>query len=244
MSKLVFVFVSMLLVSSAGHSAVDPAVDKSIRDSLRVMLPGLAPDEINDTPVDNLYEVVFGTKLVYITGDGRFLMQGKIIDLETRSEITEDRMSALKTDAMAAVSEENMIIYGPENPKHTVTIFTDIDCGYCRKMHAQMDQYEAQGIRVRYLFYPRAGVGSDSYTKAVSVWCADDRHGAMDMAKAGQSVPTKTCDNPVADHHALGQSFGIQGTPALVLENGEVIPGYVPADKLRRALDRSAQFGG
>lgn len=244
MSKLAFFFVSMLLLSSAGHSAVDPGIDKSIRDSLKVLLPGLVPDEVNETPVDNLYEVVFGAQLVYVTGDGRFLMQGKIIDLETRTEITEERMSALKTGALAAVSEERMIIYGPEKPKHTVTIFTDIDCGYCRKLHAQMDQYKAQGIRVRYLFYPRAGVGSDSYNKAVSVWCADDRHEAMDSAKAGKSVPAKTCDNPVAEHYALGQSFSIQGTPALVLEGGEVIPGYVAADKLRRALDRSNSTGG
>jgi thiol:disulfide interchange protein DsbC len=135
-----------------------------------------------------------------------------------------------------------MVIYAPEEARHTVTVFTDIDCGFCRRLHAEMDQYHAQGIAIRYLFYPRAGIGSDSYAKAVSVWCADDRKGAMDDAKAGKSVPAKSCENPVEEHYELGQQMRLQGTPALVLADGEVVPGYVPADKLRRALDQ--RFGG
>jgi thiol:disulfide interchange protein DsbC len=224
--------------------AVDDAVDERVRESLRVLLPGLVPDSVNATPVDNLYEVVFGTQIVYVTGDGRFLLQGKIIDLETRTEVTDARLSDLKRDAMAAVSEDTMVIYGPEDPKYRVTVFTDIDCGFCRKLHAEMDQYNAEGIEIRYLFYPRAGIGSPSFDKAVSVWCADDRHAAMDDAKAGRSIAQRKCDNPVAEHHALGQAFSIQGTPALVLDSGEVVPGYVPPAKLRQALDRQAATGG
>jgi thiol:disulfide interchange protein DsbC len=119
-----------------------------------------------------------------------------------------------------------------------VSIFTDIDCGFCRRLHAEMAQYNKQGIAVRYLFYPRAGIGSDSYKKAVSVWCADDRQAAMDSAKAGNEVPEKTCENPVEAHYELGQQMRVQGTPAIVLEDGEMVPGYVPPDKLRRALDQ------
>ena len=242
--RMIVTTILAMVLAGGAVAAADGTAEERVRNSLKVLLPGLVPDSVNDTPVDNLYEVTFGTKIVYVTGDGRFLLQGKIIDLETRSELTEERLSKLKTAAMASLSEDSMVIYGPDEPKHTVTVFTDIDCGYCRKLHSEMDKYKEQGIRIRYLFYPRSGLDSPSYNKAVSVWCADDRHHAMDEAKAGRSVEPRTCENPVAEHHALGQSFSIQGTPALVLDDGEVVPGYVPADKLRAALDRKAGSGG
>ena len=138
---------------------------------------------------------------------------------------------------LSKIDEDRMIVYGPDDAKHTITVFTDIDCGFCRRLHSEMDQYNKQGIAIRYLFYPRAGIGSDSYNKAVSVWCADDRHAAMDAAKAGKDIPSKTCDNPVEAHYELGQQMRVQGTPALVLSDGEIVPGYVPPAKLRRALD-------
>jgi thiol:disulfide interchange protein DsbC len=227
---------------AAAPQAVDPAIETKIRSSLRVLLPGLRPDSVRATPIPDLYELAFGPRIVYITGDGRFLVQGKLVDLETRTEITDERLTELKLAALNAVSEDRMVVFAPERPRHMVTVFTDIDCGFCRRLHAEMDQYHAQGIAIRYLFYPRAGVGSDSYAKAVSVWCADDRKGAMDDAKAGRDVPPKTCENPVEQHYELGQQMRIQGTPALVLADGEVVPGYVPADKLGRALDQ--RFGG
>lgn len=241
MKKLIVALCSLALLAGAAVAEsvdVDRATDQKIRNSLRVLLPGLLPDTIRTTPIDNLYEITFGSRLVYVTADGRYLFQGKLIDLETRVEITDERLSELKMAAMAKIGEDQMLIYGPDDAKHTVTVFTDIDCGFCRRMHKEMDQYNKQGIRIRYLFYPRAGIESDSYDKAVSVWCADDRKAAMDAAKAGKDIPARKCENPVAMHHALGQSMRLSGTPALVLKDGEIVPGYVPADKLRRALDQ------
>jgi thiol:disulfide interchange protein DsbC len=243
------IFISILFVLLLSGSVFAEKVDKEteakIRSSLSVLLPGLVPDEIRPTPVANLFEVTFGGRIVYLTADGRYLLQGKIIDLETRAEITEERLSELKAAALAAIGEDRMVIYGPDDAKDTVTVFTDIDCGYCRKLHSEMARYNEEGIRIRYLFYPRAGVGSDSYKKAVSVWCADDRRAAMDLAKAGKEIPQLDCDNPVEDHYNLGQTIGVTGTPALLLEGGEMVPGYVPAHKLRKALDtRREQTGG
>jgi len=242
MNRFRLLLISAVLLFGNVHAAqaaeVDAATEDAIRSSLKVLLPGLLPDTIRSTPVENLYEITFGTRIVYITADGRFLLQGKLVDLETRSEITEERLSELKQAALQQVGEDRMVIYSPEDPRHAVTVFTDIDCGFCRRLHAEMDQYNKQGIAIRYLFYPRAGIGSDSYGKAVSVWCADDRHAAMDAAKAGEAVPTKTCDNPVDAHYELGQQMRISGTPALVRSDGEIVPGYVPPDKLRRALDQ------
>jgi thiol:disulfide interchange protein DsbC len=244
MKALLFALV-FLLLAAAAQAQVEPATQEKIRSSLAVLLPGLSPDAILSTPIEGLYEVTFGTRIVYITADGRYLIQGKVVDLETRTEITEQRLSKLKQAALAEIGEDRMVIYGPDDPRHTITVFTDIDCGFCRKLHSEMNTYNEQGIQIRYLFYPRAGIGSESYDKAVSVWCADDRKTAMDTAKAGKAIPARKCENPVAEHHALGQAMRIQGTPALVLDDGEILPGYVPADKLRRALDqRRAQPGG
>lgn len=244
MIKKTLLALCALVLAGSALAEVDQATDERIRNSLQVLLPGLRPDGLRATPVDDLYEVTFGTRVVYVTGDGRYLLQGKLIDLETRTEITEKRLTELKMAAMAQVGEDQMIIYGPDDADYTVTVFTDIDCGFCRKLHADMDKYNAAGIRIRYLFYPRAGIGSESYDKAVSVWCADDRKAAMNAAKAGQPIAMKTCENPVAEHHALGQAMRLQGTPALVLEDGEMLPGYVPADKLRRLLDQRRAAGG
>lgn len=236
---------ALLLSGSVFAEPVDKATEAKIRNSLSVLLPGLLPDEIRSTPVPNLFEVTFGGRIVYLTADGRYLLQGKIIDLETRTEITEERLSELKSAALAKIKEDQMVIYGPDDAKDTVTVFTDIDCGYCRKLHSEMARYNEEGIRIRYLFYPRAGIGSDSYKKAVSVWCADDRRAAMDQAKAGKDIPQRDCENPVEEHYNLGQAVGVTGTPALLLEGGELVPGYVPAHKLRKALDaRREQTGG
>ena len=129
-----------------------------------------------------------------------------------------------------------MVVFSPEKYDHTVTVFTDIDCGYCRKLHNEMNGYHDNGIRVRYMFFPRAGVGSDSYQKAVSVWCADDRNEAMTQAKQGRPLPEKQCENPVREELLLGRLLGVNGTPAIFLESGEMIPGYVPPDKLKAIL--------
>lgn len=245
MKIFAFALCSLLLAGSAQAQEVSQDIQDQIRNSLKILLPGIKPDEIRATPLDNLYEVTFGGRLVYLTADGRYLIQGKMIDLETRTEITEERLSELKMAALAEVGEDQMVIYGPEDAKDTVTVFTDIDCGYCRKLHSEMARYNEAGIRIRYLFYPRAGIGSESYDKAVSVWCADDRKVAMNQAKAGQEIPARTCENPVDEHYALGQTMRVTGTPALLLEGGEMVPGYVPADKLRKALDaRRAESGG
>ena len=120
--------------------------------------------------------------------------------------------------------------------QHTVTVFTDIDCGYCRKMHSQMAAYNKEGIKIRYLMFPREGVNSDSFNKAVAVWCADDRQDAMTKAKRGEEIARKTCDNPVEAQFELGQKLGVRGTPSMILEDGEMIPGYVPPTQLAQLL--------
>jgi thiol:disulfide interchange protein DsbC len=134
-----------------------------------------------------------------------------------------------------------MIAFKPKSSKHLVYVFTDIDCGYCRKLHSEIDQYLTEGIEIRYLFFPRAGEGSDSYKKAVSVWCADDRNTALTKAKRGDTIEERQCDNPVDQHLTLGTQMGAAGTPMLVTEKGNILPGYVPAGQLAKILAQESE---
>jgi len=234
--------VSLLLSTQAVANKVENTeIIQNITKNLQTLIP-VEPDQINTTPVEGLYEVMYGPRLVYVTEDGRFLLQGSIIDMQTRENITEPRLMKAKIDAVEAVGVDNMLIFSPPEGtevKHRVNVFTDIDCGYCRKLHAEMAAYNKDGIEIRYLFYPRAGRGSESYNKAVRVWCAKDRLEAMDIAKAGDPVTgsNTNCENPVDDHMTLGTMVGVTGTPALVLDDGQLLPGYVPADRLIKMLD-------
>ena len=130
-----------------------------------------------------------------------------------------------------------MIVFAPEVVRHTITVFTDVDCGYCARMHRQMADYNRLGIKIRYTAFPRAGVGSSTWDKMVSVWCAKDQHNAITDAKAGNAIEPRSCPNPVREQYEAGRAIGVTGTPALVLESGEIIPGYVPPDELASRLD-------
>lgn len=233
---LLLLFWLMPLAGLAQQDSTGADIER-IHQSLGALLKSLEKKDITPTPIPGLYEVMLGAKVFYVSADGRYLIQGKMVDLETGQDLTEAKVSTARKRAVDAVGEENMIIFGPDNARHTITVFTDIECGYCRKLHSQIDDYGRQGIRIRYLFYPRAGLDSEAARKAVAVWCADDRHEAMGRAKQGKEVEYRECENPVKEHYMLGQTVGVTGTPALVLENGELIPGYIPPKRLRRILD-------
>ena len=214
-----------------------PAVKRPDLTRLQAVLKDEKPDSVTVTPIPGIYEVVIGGQVLYLSEDGRFAIQGEIVDLGSRDNLTENRRSEIRSKAIADIGEDKMVVFTPEGPvKHTVTVFTDIDCGYCRKMHTQMAGYNKEGIKIRYLWFPREGIGSESYNKAVSVWCADDRRDALTKAKRGESVEHKTCDNPVQAEYELGQKLGVRGTPSLVLESGEMIPGYVSPTQLVQLL--------
>jgi len=210
------------------------------KDDIAAMVPGLTADDVTESPIPGVYEVVVGGQIVYITGDKRYLIKGEIVDLSTNQSVTESRRSSVRLQQMAQVKESEMIIFEPENPKHTITVFTDIDCGYCRKLHQEMDQMQALGIRVRYMFYPRMGPGSEGWAKAEAVWCSDDRQQALTDAKQGKKIDAPSCGaTPVAAEYEMGNRIGVRGTPAIMTEDGSLLPGYVPAAELAAYLDKS-----
>lgn len=207
---------------------------------LQAALRGEKPDTINPAAIPGLYEVVIGGQVYYLSEDGHYIVQGDIIDLNSRDNLTENRRGELRDKALAALDEKDMVVFAPTGPvRHTVTVFTDIDCPYCRKMHSQISAYNKEGIKVRYLLFPREGIGSESYNKAVSVWCSSDRQDAFTKAKRGDKIESKTCDNPVRAQFELGQKLGVQGTPTIILESGDVLPGYVPPTQLSELLAKN-----
>jgi thiol:disulfide interchange protein DsbC len=214
------------------------SVEQQIRENLRIKLPDLKVDLVQPSELPGLYEVVFGTNIVYVDQSVRYLLNGDLFDLQEKKSVTAARLEALRADLLGKLDEKDMIIYAGKSPQHTVTVFTDISCGYCRKLHSEIEDYMAAGIRIRYLAFPRAGAGSPAAKTAESVWCADDPNDAMTKAKQGSEIENRTCENPIDAHYALGQQFGINGTPALILDDGTIVPGYVPADKLKAMLDQ------
>jgi thiol:disulfide interchange protein DsbC len=212
------------------------ASEDDVKGALAKAMPSVKIDSIKPSEIKGVLEVMVGANLFYVSEDGKYLLQGHLIDLASRTDLTEEKLSGARKLALDKVGEKNMIIFKPKIGKYHVSVFTDIDCGYCRKLHSEIDKYLAEGIEVRYLFYPRAGKGSDSYKKAVSVWCADDRNKALTEAKKGATPKEKTCDNPVDQHMELAQDFDARGTPLIVTEKGNLLPGYVPATQLAEVL--------
>ncbi len=237
LARGLFTALSLALATSLMAAPTQENADiEQVRQGMLKLLSGRAPDSIAASPIPGVYEVLVGAQLYYVSADGKYLLNGKLYDIEKREELTSPKMDKVRAEMIEQVGEENMVIFAPEKYDHTVTVFTDIDCGYCRKLHAEIKQYNDLGIRVRYLMFPRAGIGSPSYQKAVNVFCADDRNKAMTRAKKGDDLEERNCENPVAKEYSLGQALGVNGTPAIFLESGELVPGYVPAARMASML--------
>lgn len=205
---------------------------KQVKAELIRSFPELSAATVKPAPVPGLYEIEFDAKVFYATENGKYLFMGDLVDLNAHTNLTEARRAAIRMRMLDDVGEENMIVIGPEKPKRTVTVFTDVDCPYCAKFHLDVPTLNKHGVKVRYLFYPRTGLNSESYRRAVAVWCADDRVKAIGIAKAGGQLNMKTCPNPVEKDYRLGERLEISGTPTIFLDNGKMIPGYVPAPQL------------
>ena len=229
MNYLIRIFLLVFSVIVAGPVAADDGIAE-LRDSLAKRLPQFDVSMIDKTPIDGVYQVIIGGQVLYMTRDARYMIDGNLIDLSTKKNYSEDAMAVIRLSEIEKLGEDKMIVYTPEKVKHTITVVTDIDCPYCRRLHSEMDQYLAGGVQVRYIFMPLKGQGD--YRTTVSVWCSKDQNEALDMAKAGAEMEVKDCDNPIEEHLKISRSLGVRGTPAIILQDGSMLPGYVPANKL------------
>ncbi len=208
-----------------------------VEERIRELAPNAESIAVSETPVEGILQVQIQGDIVYTSSDGRYLFQGRLIDLDTRDDLTEKAKSVQRKELMGGIDSSKQIAFEADKPEYELIVFTDIDCGYCRKLHSQMAEYNEQGIGIRYMSFPRAGIGSNSYSKYVSVWCAEDQKSALTEAKLGNEPEPLQCDNPVAEQYQLGIAMGVTGTPALLMNDGQLIPGYVPPDKLKERLE-------
>ena len=227
----------LLAIGAGGASAADPAEQK-VRDAIKTLVPDARIDSVTASDLPGFYEVILGGQPLYVSADGRYLMSGALWDIGAKRNLTDARLAGLRKGALDGVGANERIIYPASQPKHVITVFTDIDCGYCRRLHQQMAEYNNAGITVEYLFFPRSGIGSESYDKAVSVWCAADRNVALTKAKNGEAVENKTCTNPIAAQFDLGHKVGVSGTPAVIAEDGTQIGGYLTPEQMIARLDQ------
>jgi len=234
-------FGALALAALSTGASADPAAEQKVKDALKAFAPGVQIDAVAPSPMPGVYEVITSGHIAYVSADGKYLIRGDLVDMTSKREITNERTGELRKVALDAIPDSKHIVYPAKQAKHEITVFTDIDCGYCRKLHAHMSEYNDRGITVKYLFFPRAGLASDSYNKAVSVWCAADRGKALTDAKSGHDPEVKTCDNPVTEEFQLGVKVGVAGTPAIFAESGAQIGGYLTPDQMMSKLESLKQ---
>jgi len=236
------IFLAIILTSVSG---IILAKDKFelVEERIRELAPAAKSIAVSETRMNGILQVQIEGDIVYATEDGRYLIQGRVIDMDTREDLTEMAKAELRKELLLGIDVDKQIGFVPEQTTYDLTVFTDIDCGYCRKLHSQMAEYNQQGIAIHYMAFPRAGIGSESYDKFVSVWCADDQQEAMTAAKTGTDPEPRQCDNPIAEQYQLGIALGVTGTPAIMTSDGQLIPGYVPPETLRERLDGMSAAG-
>jgi len=236
--RLLIAIVSTGLMILGARTPLAEDTPEALGRLLAERLPGVGVEHIKPSPIPGLYQVSFAGGVLYVSEDGRYVVSGRIIEWATGRDLTEAVLGERRLALLAGMPESKMIRFeAAGEAKHTLTTFTDVDCPYCRRMHAEMPALNRSGVRVRYLLFPRTGVGSPSYKKAVSVWCAEDRHAEMTLAKRGETPTPRDCEHPVDEHMRLAEALGITGTPMTITDTGERIMGYVPAPELLRRLE-------
>lgn len=227
-----------------GAGAKAPAAAGTPEANARAALTSIAPsvviDHVGPAPVPGFQETVVNGQTIYVSDDGRYLLQGALFDVTARRDLSQATLARVRRGVLDGIPAKDRIVFAPPTPKYTVTVFTDVECGYCRRLHQDIAQYNARGIAVEYVAYPRMGPGSEDFAKMEAVWCSADRRKALTDAKDGRNVPRRACTSPVMMQYEAGRRVGLTGTPMIITEAGQVMPGYMPPDELRAALDRLA----
>lgn len=235
------VIIAATFAFASAQAGEDNAELEQIRQKVGGMFDSIDPADIDVSPVDGWFTIHKGPVVAYVSADGRYLLQGDMIDLDQSINLSEEIRVETRRELMATVSDEEVISFTPEEVKYSVSIFTDVECTYCRRMHSQIDEYMARGIEVRYLMYPRNGPATRAWNTAEEVWCAADRKNALTMAKLDREFASASCDaSIIQDHYVIGKDVGLNGTPAIVFPDGTLVSGYMTPDQLTAALESMA----
>jgi thiol:disulfide interchange protein DsbC len=240
-------------LACAGQAAAQSAVPAAAKSDPRSVIAhhlDVPAEAVRKTVLPGIYEVARGGEVLYVSADGRYALSGELYETGSGRNLTERRRTEARVAALRNVPDSDAIVYTPKaQPRYTVTVFTDVDCPYCRKLHSEIAEYVKLGVRIRYLSFPRTGPDTESWRKAEAVWCAADRRDALTRATAGGEVAATTAcaDNPVKRSYELGEELGVRGTPAIFTERGEYLPSYYAPDRLiqrLKELDAAAGHGG
>ena len=212
------------------------AGEAEVRAALQQLSPAAKIESLTEQPGTGYYEAVLDGQILYVSADGASVFAGELWRVDGHRNLTALRKNELRRDALSKVGAQDRIVFAAANPKHTVTVFTDFDCGYCQRMHRDIAEYNQRGISVEYVLFPRGGLNSSSFDKAVSVWCAADRKEAFTLAKHGGEPAPAKCENRIESHYALATRIGVTGTPMVIDQRGEMV-GYLPPDQLLARLD-------
>lgn len=233
--KPVAVKTDVVKTDKAGETPA--AIKEALQRLLRIDMGKVS---LKPSVISGIYEVSVGSEVIYMTEDGHYMIIGDVRDAKTGENITEKKRSEMRLATIKSIKEADTIVFKPKETKYVVHVFTDVDCPYCAKFHQEMSKLNEFGIEIRYLAFPRSPEGSEDFNKMISVWCSKDRPQALTDAKSGKEIEKATCDNPVKQELEIGRSVGVSGTPALILPNGELLPGYLPAERLASYLKESA----
>lgn len=229
-------FALVLAIGASAYAGEPTPIEKTIKQ----LQPTSQILSVKETPLKGLFEVTMKDfDPVYMSEDGRYFIGGQLMHMRDDGKVlnlTEEKLRAERRGWLQQVPEADQIVFGPKKPKAKVYVFTDVDCGYCRKFHTEVEDFTAMGVEVHYLAYPRGGTASEAFTKMQNVWCAKDRKAALTKVKAGGDIPAAACNSPVTKQYNLGQTVGVKGTPAVFLEDGSQIGGYLSPEQLKKAL--------
>ena len=234
------ILIALALVAASTAALADDA-DKAVRDAFHALLPNAKIDRVVKSELPGFYEVIVSGQVVYISNDGKYLLQGNLYDVPAKKSLTEARLSGIRADALRSLPAGKMMTFAPEHPKHTVTVFTDVDCPYCRQFHKNIAAYNAIGIAVNYVLFP-LDIHPGADKKAEAVWCSSNRNATYTAAMNGQDPGTAKCSNPVAETKALSIAIGIDSTPTVLAADGTHINGTIAMNppQLLAELDRLA----
>jgi len=233
--------------AAAKPAAAKPAAgtpDARAVEAVRALNPQVEVERVTASPMPGFREAIVAGQVVYVSDDGRYLFLpgsgGALFDVAAKKNLSEDAMAGMRKELIATIPVSERIVFSPAKPKYTVTVFTDVECGYCRKLHSQIAEYNREGIAIEYLAFPRMGLGSDDYRKMVAVWCAPDRRKALTAAKSDHGPTNADCKTSVNQQYDVGQRVGLTGTPMIVTREGVQVGGYLPPAALRETLDKLA----
>jgi thiol:disulfide interchange protein DsbC len=225
-----------------GTAGVTTGPESAIRRAVLGLVPNATVDSIRPAPIPGFYQVIASGHMVYVSNDGKYMLNGDVIDLAKKKNLTEDSWADYRKAELAKVPAADRIVFAPPNPRYHVTVFTDVNCAYCRQLHSHIADFNKAGISVEYIAWPREGVTNEAghttqtYNEMVSIWCATDRKGTFTAAKSGKTPKSLNCPNPVKDEYDLGVKLGVSGTPTIIGEDGSMLGGYVTPDQLLQAL--------